>query len=77
MSSSIFQSMKNYFEYYYKNNFYTLHELTASGVVLSRFFQDYQEAKDFGKATPDSSIVYIFKTQCVKVYDDLYEVFTN
>ena len=71
MSSSIYQSMKNYFEYYYKNNFYTLHELTASGVVLSRFFQDYQEAKDFGKATPDSSTVYIFKTRCVKVYDDL------
>ena len=74
MSSSIFQSMKNYFEYYYKNNFYTLHELTASGVVLSRFFQDYQEAKDFGKATPDSSIVDIFKTRCVKVYDDISSI---
>lgn len=70
MSTQIYESMKNYFEYYFKNSFYTLHELTASGVVLSKFFDNYEEAKQFGRETPTTSTVYIFKTKCVKVYDD-------
>ena len=71
MTSKIYETMKNYFEYYYNNTFYTLHELTPSGLVLSKYFNDYQEAKGYGKSTPSDSTVYIFKTRCVKVFDAL------
>ena len=75
MPSQIYNTMKSYLEHFYNNTCYTLSELTSSGRLFTTHFNDYDEAKDYGKSTSYyDSTVYIYKTKCVKVYDSVNDI---